>query len=541
MLKPRINMHKIVAFMVIFIIFLALTTPAASQTENIPAPSLNLTETAPARLIIQYIDGELYKWQEFDRDHSTYVMMLEPEIKLLSKAETAALFAASRRWVIEYQNYGFSTQSNIVYTDAFTFFENIVDKSLAPQTTTITREIERQAMVDNRTALGGSKTITYPYFNTGFLAIKFNNDYMRGSGFLISPYVVLTNAHNVYTGDFGGWFDEIQFSPAQYETVWPNAVKPFGTLNPVLAETNDSYIFHENNNDRNQSIKFDYAALFFNETFSGINTFVPLEFNYIPSAVTVIGYPGIVKDANTMGMWKADGSLISYDSHCLFYDAYTSGGSSGSPVLSYNQQSDTYRVVAVHSFASPGNFSGGPHLNDLNREMIEKWLAWTPQTITNPVTSLTLNMTNLALEVGDKEALIVAISPDDATNSELSWSSSNRSVARVDANGMVTAVAGGTATITVKTIDGSQSASCQVTVNAAEGETGLPGNFPLGDVNEDGIINVQDVALVMQHVLLITTLDDQSLATADVNGDGDVNVIDVTLLMQYSLGLINTF
>ncbi len=538
MLKPRINMHKIVAFMVIFFIFLVLAAPAASQTETAVASTLNLTETAPARLVMQFIDGDLYKWQEFDSGDSTYVMLLKPERKLLSKAESTALFTASRRWMIEYQNYGQPGQSEVTYTGIYSFPENKVDKSFAPKTTVITREIERQTMVDNRTAIGGSKTVTYPYWNTGFLTIDFNSDYLRGSGFLISPYVVLTNAHNVYNGDFGGWFDEIEFSPAQYETVWPNAVKPFGTLSPVMAESNESFIFHENNNDRNQSIKFDYAALFFEKTFSEINTYVPLEFNYIPSAVTVIGYPGIVKDANTMGMWKADGTLISYDTHCLFYDAYTSGGSSGSPVLSYNQQSDTYRVVAVHSFASPGNFSGGPHLNDLNREMIEKWLSWTPETNSNPVTSLTLNPTSLTLDVGDKEALIVTINPDDATNSELSWSSSNSSIARVDANGMVTAVAGGTATITVKTIDGSQSASCLVTVNAAEGEIGLPG---LGDVNEDGIINVQDVALVMQHVLLITALDDYALAAADVNGDGEVNVIDVALLMQYSLGLINTF
>lgn len=535
MLKPRIKMHKIVALVIIFFIFLVLAAPALSQSETVPAPTLNLAETAPARLVMQYIDGDLYKWQEFDSGDSTYVMLLEPKSKLLSKAETTALFAASRRWMIEYQNYSQPGRSEVTYTGTYLFPENKVDKSFTPHTAAITREIERQAMVDNRTAVGGSKAITYPYFNNGFLVIKFNNDYMRGSGFLISPYVVLTNAHNVYTGDLGGWFDEIEFSPAQYETVWPNVVKPFGTLSPVLAETNENYVFYEDKNDRNQTIKFDYAALFFDETFSDINTFVPLEFNYIPSAVTVIGYPGIVKDANTMGMWKADGALISYDTHCLYYEAYTSGGSSGSPVLSYNQQSDTYRVVAVHSFASPGNFSGGPHLNDLNREIIEKWLAWTPEIHTNPVISLTLNLASLTLEVGDKEALIVTIKPDDASNSELSWSSSNRSVVRVDANGMVTAVAGGKATITVKTIDGSQSASCLVTVNAADGV------FLLGDVNEDGIINVQDVALVMQHVLLITTLNDQALAAADVNGDGEVNIIDVALLMQYSLGLINTF
>jgi len=530
-----------VAILVILLICFFFADLVTSQTETTLTCGQSSSEKEPVRLVMQIIAGDLYKWQEFEDDDSSFILLLEPEQKLLTDAETTALYTASRRWIIEYQNLNHTGQPSLTDPGSYSYNENTADDTIAPHTAVITREIERQAMVDNRTAVGGNKTVTYPYWNNGFLTIDFNSDYMRGSGFLISPYVVLTNAHNVYSDYLGGWFDEIEFSPAQYETVWPNAVKPFGTLSPVLAETNENYIFHENNNDRDQSIKFDYAALFFEETFSEINTYVPLEFNYIPSDVTVIGYPGIVKDANTMGMWKADGTLISYDTHCLFYDAYTSGGSSGSPVLSYNQQSDTYRVVAVHSFASPGNFSGGPHLNDLNRDMIEKWLSWTPETNSNPVTSLTLNPTSLTLDVGDKEALIVTINPDDATNSELSWSSSNISVVRVDANGMVTAVAGGTATITVKTIDGSQSANCLVSVNTAEGEVGLPGDFHIGDINEDGIINVQDVTLVMQHVLLITALADQALAAADVNGDGEVNVIDVTLLMQYSLGLISTF
>ena len=491
-------------------------------------------------LIMQIIKGRLYKWHEStDEAGNPLVYLLEPENKLLSEAEIKTLYQDSRQWLNQYERQNFSAGLTISGFTDFKSMDHYLDPVLAGQLP-ISREIEMQAMVDNRTAVGGTRAVTYPYFNTGFIKIDFNDDYMRGTGFLISPYVVLTNAHNVYSNELGGWFKNIEFSPAQYETVWPNIFEPFGSANPVLAETNESYIFYENNGNRDQTIKYDYAALFFDQAFSGIDTFVPLEFNYEPEQVMVIGYPGIVQDANTMGMWKAEGTLINKDTHCLYYDAYTSGGSSGSPVFSYNAQADTYRVVAVHSFASPGNFSGGPHLNELNRNNIENWLNWEPQETNNPVTSLTLNKSSLFMQNGDREALLVTIEPVEADSTGLSWSSSNRSVVRVDANGLVTATGPGKAVITVQTIDGIKSATCAVTVTNGENEP-APVTGSAGDVNGDGTVNVQDVTLVLQHVLLIEELDQISSTLADVNNDGEINVVDVTLLMQYALSLIDHF
>lgn len=62
-----------------------------------------------------------------------------------------------------------------------------------------------------------------------------------------------------------------------------------------------------------------------------------------------------------------------------------------------------------------------------------------------------------------------------------------------------------------------------------------------GDLNNDGKINVQDVALVMRHVLDVESLDEDELLFADVNGDGVVNVQDAALIMQKSLQLIDNF
>ena len=79
------------------------------------------------------------------------------------------------------------------------------------------------------------------------------------------------------------------------------------------------------------------------------------------------------------------------------------------------------------------------------------------------VTSVTLNKTELVLAEGDSETLTATVKPDDATEKTVTWSSSNATVASVDANGKVMAVKEGKATITAKA--GEKSATCSVTVN----------------------------------------------------------------------------
>ena len=83
------------------------------------------------------------------------------------------------------------------------------------------------------------------------------------------------------------------------------------------------------------------------------------------------------------------------------------------------------------------------------------------------VTGVSLNKTSTTLTVGGSETLTATVQPSNATNKAVNWSSNPTSVATVDSNGKVTAVAEGTATITVTTQDGNKTATCTVTVNAA--------------------------------------------------------------------------
>ena len=83
---------------------------------------------------------------------------------------------------------------------------------------------------------------------------------------------------------------------------------------------------------------------------------------------------------------------------------------------------------------------------------------------TVPVTGVTLNKTSTSLYVGDTETLTATVAPDNATNKNVTWSTSDANVATVE-NGVVTAVSAGTATITVTTEDGAKTATCTVTVS----------------------------------------------------------------------------
>lgn len=78
------------------------------------------------------------------------------------------------------------------------------------------------------------------------------------------------------------------------------------------------------------------------------------------------------------------------------------------------------------------------------------------------VSSIKLSKSSLSLKVGENSTLTVTINPSNATNKNVTWSSSNKSVATVDSNGKVVAVGPGTAVITAKV--GNKTVTCTVTV-----------------------------------------------------------------------------
>ena len=87
----------------------------------------------------------------------------------------------------------------------------------------------------------------------------------------------------------------------------------------------------------------------------------------------------------------------------------------------------------------------------------------TPEIV--PVSQITLNKAEASISVGNSEKLTATVTPENAANKALKWASSDTSVAMVAADGTVTAVKAGAATITATAADGSgKSATCTVTV-----------------------------------------------------------------------------
>lgn len=105
------------------------------------------------------------------------------------------------------------------------------------------------------------------------------------------------------------------------------------------------------------------------------------------------------------------------------------------------------------------------------------------------VTGVSLDKTVAELEVGGTLTLTAVVEPTNATNQNVSWNSSDVKVATVE-NGTVTAVAAGTADITVKTADGGKEASCTITVkektSGSEGEGSGSGSGSEGEGGSSG-------------------------------------------------------
>jgi uncharacterized protein YjdB len=83
------------------------------------------------------------------------------------------------------------------------------------------------------------------------------------------------------------------------------------------------------------------------------------------------------------------------------------------------------------------------------------------------VKSVKLNRSSYDLEKGKKMQLKATVSPSNATDKTVKWTSSNTKVATVDSAGKVTAKGNGSASITATTTDGAKKASCKVTVKTS--------------------------------------------------------------------------
>lgn len=159
-------------------------------------------------------------------------------------------------------------------------------------------------------------------------------------------------------------------------------------------------------------------------------------------------------------------------------------------------------------------------------------------TINKADQDLLANITTTNLKCGET-AKIVAIGEGNIT-----YCSSDESVAQVSSKGVVKAVGEGYTVITINAAGNNNYNSdteriivfVSGTVNTTEPTT-KPDQI-IGDVNGDGSITVLDATTLQKYISGLVSLSNEQLAFADTNGDGSVTVLDATAIQKYIAGLV---
>ena len=151
-------------------------------------------------------------------------------------------------------------------------------------------------------------------------------------------------------------------------------------------------------------------------------------------------------------------------------------------------------------------------------------------------TGVTLSKTKATLFVGETLTLTATVAPSNATNKSVTWSSSNNTVATV-ADGVVTAKADGTATITVTTDDGKNTATCTVSVYAdsdkyivdlsklTEDYTAHDGDILKGTLGANVKISIASEATVRLRNATINGVHDDAYKWAGINCPGNATIV----------------
>ncbi len=177
------------------------------------------------------------------------------------------------------------------------------------------------------------------------------------------------------------------------------------------------------------------------------------------------------------------------------------------------------------------------------------------------VTSVTVDKSEVSLNVGESDVITATVLPDNATNKNVLWASSDTSVATV-VSGTVTAVGAGNATITVTTEDGNYKALCSVVVNetskptepseptepdaentptlrieSVTGKAGETVTVALNIENNPGILGMMlkltyDERLALSSVVQSTGEEDSALETLDFTVSGDLALIPLNVAWE---------
>ena len=140
----------------------------------------------------------------------------------------------------------------------------------------------------------------------------------------------------------------------------------------------------------------------------------------------------------------------------------TTSGAIGTNSSSYTETFSSNGQTISLTASTPGSYY--LHVLTVDKAGRAKESIKGPITVKQLVTGITVSPTSATIYVGNTQNLTATISPSNASNKNVTWTSNNTGVATVN-NGVVTGISAGTATITATAADGSgKSATCNITV-----------------------------------------------------------------------------
>lgn len=134
------------------------------------------------------------------------------------------------------------------------------------------------------------------------------------------------------------------------------------------------------------------------------------------------------------------------------------------------------------------------------------------------VTGVRVSPDSASLGIGTTTRLISTIEPSNASNKNVSWSSSDTTIAKVNASGLVTGVAVGTASITVKSEEGSYTGTSSITVHIPVGSVSLRPIFV--NINVDSTVQLTATVEPAEATNKNVIWNSSNISVATVNASG---------------------
>lgn len=315
------------------------------EAMNVVDCPIDIEDDSTGHIVCQIILNTFYKWKEYefyDTEGQVHlaIKMLNPENNFLTAKEAQVLLNASKLW-----------------------------EQLPPAN--YTRQSVRGD--DDREKVTSFTTITdFPWNSICYLEDTSSDNSYRGTGILISPYCVLTSRSNFTSNS------EIDVIPAQYqEFQGKDIIKPYGIRHGKMDTGNSRRLSTE--------YEYDYGVIKLDKPFTGVSTFMPIEYDSQATSIHCAGYPRYVKDeTSSYDMWYDSGDILDYEGvndRLMIYNIDTSYGMSGAPIWKYNAETLSRRLVAIHVFdGAKGN--AGCRLVSSMEPIITEWMSYYPSTYT---------------------------------------------------------------------------------------------------------------------------------------------------------------